>query len=121
MRFSRLAIGSAAGLVMQCCLLNPAAAQALSAPIITDASIAGCNGTYTLTWTAISGATSYQLWVEYPGTTSFAPIKSVTTIDTLVHAESLPNPTLYEVQACDAGGCGELSAPVGVAYYKGCP
>jgi len=46
---------------------------------------------------------------------------SVTTTDALVHAESLPNQTSYEVQACDAAGCGGVSAPVGLAWYKGCP
>jgi hypothetical protein len=113
MRFSRFAIGAVSCILMQCCLLNPAAAQTLGAPVITDASIAGCNGAYTLSWTPVSGATYYQLLVEYPGTTSYAPLKSVTTTDALVHSESLPNPTSYEVQACDAGGCGGVSAPAG--------
>jgi hypothetical protein len=121
MKISRFAMGAVSCIVMQYCLLSPAAAQTLGTPVITDASVAGCNGTYTLSWTPISGATYYQLWVEYPGTTSYAPIKSATTTDTLVHTESLPNPTYYEVQACDAGGCGGLSAPIGLAWYKGCP
>ena len=73
MKFSRFAIGAISCIVMQCCLLSPAAAQTLGTPVITDASVAGCNGTYTLSWTPISGATYYQLWVEYPGTTSYAP------------------------------------------------
>ena len=121
MKLSRYSIGAASCIVMQCYLMNTAAAQTLATPVITDANIAGCRGSYSLTWTPISGATYYQLLVEYPDTTSYAPLKSVTTTDAIVHTSSLPQPTYYEVQACNAGGCGGASAPIGLAWYTGCP
>lgn len=70
------------------------------------------NGSYGLSWTGVAGATSYTLTESVNGgaatVVQAANVGSWSTI-------SRGNGTyLYQVQACNAGGCGPFSAPVSV-------
>lgn len=121
MRLAMSVISSVAFLAIQCCFPTPAAAQTLDTPQFTSSSIAGCRGTYILDWTAVAGATSYQLWVEFPGTTSYFLSHTVTSNEAFVHAQNAGGLTLFEVEACDASGCGGFSSPIGLSWYNGCP
>jgi hypothetical protein len=86
----------------------------------TDESIAGCNGSYILDWSAVSGATSYRLWSQPSPNRTFAIAKSLTTTTALVHAVN-PGGTTFEVQACTGTSCGPIGSPVFLGYYSGCP
>jgi hypothetical protein len=119
-KFSIPVIGSVAFLAFQCCLPTVASAQSLGTPQFTSSSIAGCDGSFILTWSAITGATSYEVWAELPGTSSFVISKLPTTTLATVHAQP-GGITLFEVSACDASGCGGLSSSIGLSWYSGCP
>jgi hypothetical protein len=96
--------------------LGPATAQ------FTSYDLAGCNGLYDLFWNSVASANSYQVWVKYPGQTTYSKLPPPTT-GTLatVHTSSSTGTTSFEVQACNGSLCGRLSDPLGLAYYKGCP
>jgi hypothetical protein len=117
-------IGSVAFLALQCCFPTLASAQTLGTPQFTDSSLAGCAGSYFVTWSAVSGATSYDIWVDRPDTSGYVLSKITTDTTVEVHAAqgSLPSGiNLFEVSACDASGCGALSNPIGLDWYSGCP
>jgi hypothetical protein len=84
----------------------PASAPTLSGPSSSN------TGTFTLTWTAVTGATSYHLHQTVNGS------------NTLIYASSgrswsssaLGNGSYaYQVYACNAGGCGPVSNTVTVS------
>jgi hypothetical protein len=104
--------------------MTVASAQTLGTPQFTDMSLAGCSGSYIVSWTAVSGATFYEIWHELPGTTSYVLSKTSTDTTTEVHAPNLGGNrtfTFFEVAACDASGCGGFSNPIGLSWYSGCP
>jgi hypothetical protein len=119
-RFSKLVMGSVVFLAFQSCFATLASAQTLGTPQFTDSSLAGCSGSYILDWTAISGATSYQVWAELPHTSTWVVSKLPTTNEAEVHAQP-GGLTYFEVEACDASGCSGFSSPIGLSFYSGCP
>jgi hypothetical protein len=86
--------------------LPPASAASLSGPSSST------SGTYTLSWTAVSGATRYQLNQNVGGTVT-TPYNSS---GTSWASSNLGNGTYqYQVFACDAAGCGPGSSDVTVS------
>ena len=90
-------------------------------PQVTSDGPSGCNGAYFISWNAIPSATSYQVWIEPPGLSSFSVLKSVTGTNAAVGATNSPQATKFEVQACNGSLCGRLSNTISLSYYKGCP
>jgi hypothetical protein len=96
----------------------PAAAD-LPAPIFTAyTQVTPCAGDYRVSWSAVTGATYYQLFSRAFGTANFYLIGSTTARSTKVN--TAPNGFYYEVQACDGTSCGTLSEVLPLQYYSGC-
>jgi len=80
----------------------PSAAPTLSEPASSN------SGDYTVSWTAVSGATNYILQEEVNGGSW---VTASNTASTSWNASSQPSGTYgYEVKACDSAGCGPWSA-----------
>ena len=123
MKVSTSTIGSGVLLAFLCCFTNLAAAQSLGTPQFTSSSLAGCRGSYIIDWTSVPDATSYQVWVQHPNTSSYVLAKTVTDTEALVVAinTSPRGLSYFEVTACDATSCGAFSSPIGLSWYAGCP
>lgn len=97
----------------------------LATPTITDANVYGCNGSWHINWTKISGASSYDVQfrqVMNPNNYPFQPYKSTRSIASIVDvAAGNKLGTEFEVRACNGTSCGALSNPITLNYYKGCP
>lgn len=94
----------------------------LGAPVLKNGGVAGCNGTYSIEWTAVAGATSYEVWVEYPTQTAYTLLTTTTSLeDPLVHTSSGTGYTHFKVQACEGTSCGTFSNILSLTYYSGCP
>jgi len=86
--------------------IPPASAPSLSAPSSSN------TGSYTVSWTGVSGATSYNLQ-EQVNSGAWSTIYSGTTLSDAMSGHA--NGTYgYRVQACNAGGCSGWSAIVSV-------
>jgi hypothetical protein len=122
-KVSTSTVGSGVLLAFLCCLTNLASAQSLGTPQFTSSTLAGCRGSYILDWTSIPDATSYQVWVEHPNTSSYVLAKTETSTEALVVAitASPAGLSFFEVTACDATSCGAFSSPIGLSWYAGCP
>lgn len=77
------------------------------APTITAPSGGNTTGTYTVVWTAVTGATSYQLNENANGAGMTQVYSGTATSRSFTHANG--NYT-YQVRACNAAGCGLYSA-----------
>jgi hypothetical protein len=118
---STLALGSLVSCALLAGLPGLAAAQTLGTPSWTSASVAGCNGLYDVTWSAVTGATTYEIWIQVGGTVGYNLWKSTPSTETLIREPNQHIPDSYEVQACNASGCGALSGSWEGDYYAGCP
>jgi len=85
----------------------PQVAPALSAPA------SNTTGSYTVSWTSVATATSYQLQ-ERPAGGSWTLIHNAAGTSKAIAGKTSATYE-YEVRACNAGGCGPYSAIVGVA------
>jgi len=81
--------------------LPPASAPALSAPA------SGGTGTYTVSWSAVAGATSYQL--EESANGGGWSLLQASGATSLGFAGKAPGSYTYRVRACNVGGCGAYS------------
>jgi YD repeat-containing protein len=82
--------------------LMPSAAPTLSVPASSN------SGDYTVSWTTVSGTTSYVLQEELNGGSW---VTATATGSTSWTASSQPSGSYgYQVQACDATGCGPFSS-----------
>ncbi len=69
------------------------------------------NGSYSLSWSGVANATSYQLWQTSNGGASWTVPQSSGATSWSVSGQ--PSGTyIYQVEACDAGGCGPWSNQV---------
>jgi hypothetical protein len=91
------------------------------APTSVTASQAGCNGLYLVSWPAVSGATSYAVWVKTPFDATYTQTITTTGTTATIRAINSTTSTFVEVQACNGSNCGLLSGPHGLRYYNGCP
>jgi hypothetical protein len=98
-----------------------ASAQTLGTPGNITATVESCNGKYYVTWSAVTNATTYDILVEWPGSTSFVLLKATANAYTTVTAENATLDTNFEIQACDSSGCGTPTNSFALAYYAGCP
>ena len=92
-----------------------------AAPVITEQSMAGCNGLWDVGWSAVAGATSYNVWVKTPFGVTYTRTASTTGLLATIHAINSTTSTLVEIQACSGSSCGLLSLAAALQYYKGCP
>jgi YD repeat-containing protein len=83
-------------------LLPPASAPTVSAPATNN------NGVYSVTWTTVSTATSYTLQQQVNGG-AWSTVQSSAATSLAVSGEG-SGTYGYQVQACNAGGCGPWSA-----------
>jgi hypothetical protein len=112
----------AAGLALLAVVGLPTNALALDAPVLNNGGgPAGCNGLFIIQWTAVSGATSYNVLGNYPPYSGYAVLKTVTGLQTMVHASDTDQLTYMEVEACDSSGCGPVSNQITLFWYSGCP
>ena len=121
MKLSMSVSGSILALALLTVVPNLAAAQTLGTPSAISATVESCNGAYFIQWTAVTGATTYDIWVDYPESGGYILQKATANTNTTLHAADASLDTLFEIQACNASGCGALSDPVAIAYYPGCP
>lgn len=82
--------------------LPPSATPTLTAPAL------GPGGSYTLNWSGIAAATTYQL-EEQPSSGSWSPIHNAAGVSKAVTGRAA-GPWHYRVRACNASGCGGWSA-----------
>ncbi|WP_408951510.1 hypothetical protein [Lysobacter sp. Hz 25] len=87
-------------------LYPPGSAPTISAPAQSDA------GSFTVTWNAIGGATSYQLEQSALGG-GWGLIQDADATSRMIHGGSTGTYS-YRVRACNAAGCGATSAQVNV-------
>jgi len=91
-----------------------AAPSTLPAPMLSDTNGGVACPYDVLTWTSVTGATSYQLWSEgseiYSGT---ARALKITLRPGVVHS--------YEAKACNAQGCSGFSNQLRVEGEQMCP
>ena len=112
----------AASLALLAVVGSPGIALALDAPVLNNGGgPAGCNGLFVIQWTAVSGATSYNVLGNYPPYSGYAVLKTVTGLETMIHASDTDQLTYVEVQACDSSGCGPVSNQISLYWYSGCP
>lgn len=104
-----------------CAISHTVLTASLGTPQFIDAVVESCNGAYRVTWSAVANATSYEISVSYPPYIGYQLLKTVAGTGSTLRAENAPNPTYFEVQACDGSGCSLPSDPLGLAYYSGCP
>ena len=121
MKLSVRAMGSVLSLALLSFLPTLASAQSLGTPEFTSATVESCNGLYLVDWSAVAGATTYDIWVQYPGTTSYSLLKAAAGTQTSLRAANSTQSSYFEIQACNASGCGPLSSPLQLAFYSGCP
>lgn len=90
-------------------VLVPSGSPTLSAPSSSS------TGSYTVSWTTVSGATSYRL--EEATTASWVQVQSSSGTSRAFSGKAAGNYS-YRVRACNAGGCGAYSSTkvVAVAY-----
>jgi hypothetical protein len=118
---ANMVLGGRNYLVQQDWAYAAGGACTLIAPPVVSESIAGCNGSWTLDWAAIPGATSYAVWRQTSGG-PFTMTKTITSTTLDVLAGQSGNPTKsYEIQACVGTACGALSEAVTPTPYSGCP
>ena len=118
----KLTLGSLLSLALLAYLPSLASAQTLGTPSMISATVEACNGSYLVSWTAVSGATTYDIWVDFPQTSGYVLQKATANTQTSLHAADSPLATLIEIQACNSSGCGPLSSPgVEISWYSGCP
>jgi hypothetical protein len=82
-------------------LLPPATAPTLTVPATSS------NGAYSVTWTAVGTATSYTLQQQINGG-AWSTVQSSAATSLAISGEG-SGTYAYQVQACDAGGCGPWS------------
>jgi hypothetical protein len=97
--------------------------RVLGAPVLASKGRDGCDGTWDIAWTAVAGATSYEVWVEYPTQTAYSLLVTTTNLsDPIVHtADNATQYTSFKVQACAGTSCGTFSNILSLPYYSGCP
>lgn len=78
-----------------------------SAPVLTVPGSSG-NGSYSISWTAVSAATRYELQ-ERLGSAAWATIQDAASTSRSISSRSNGS-WGYRVQACNEGGCGPYSA-----------
>lgn len=93
----------------------------LGTPTITNVDIAGCNGAYNMQWTAVSGATYYQVFSKAKTATTYTLYRSPTGTNARIVVNPNGVPFDFEVQACNGSSCGAFSAPIELSGYSGCP
>ena len=112
----------AASLALLAVLGSSGNAFALDAPTLNNGGgPAGCNGLFVIQWTAVTGATSYNVLVNYPPYSGYALFKTSTGLETMIHASDTDQLTYVEVEACDSSGCGPVSNQISLYWYSGCP
>jgi serine protease len=92
----------------------------LGTPQFTSHTVESCNGAYSVTWSGVTNATSYQILANYPPYTGYGPLKTVGGTTTTLNVANSTQLSYFEVKACDADGCGSASNPLGLRYYSGC-
>jgi serine protease len=100
-----------------------AAVYALGIPgaNIFDAGPAGCNGSYSIYWNAVAGATSYKVWRKTPSQSEISYYNSSSGTSALVFVPNGAGLTYFHVQACQGASCGIVGQPASLPYYSGCP
>lgn len=92
----------------------------LGAPVLSKEN-GGCNGAWMINWTAIAGATSYEVWVDYPTQGAYTLLSTTTSLGLLVHSQDNAVATHVKVQACEGTTCGTFSNVEALPYFSGCP
>lgn len=90
-------------------LYPPGSAPTISAPAQSDA------GSFTVSWNAIDGATSYQLEQSALGG-GWVLVQDANATSRTIHGGSTGTYS-YRVRACNAAGCGATSAQANVQVY----
>lgn len=121
MKIPTSTLGSLLSLALLSSLPGLASAQTLGTPAWTSSTVESCNGKYYVTWSAVTDATTYDIWALWPGATSYILLKATANTATTVTAADATLGSYFEVQACNASGCGAVSSPLELPYYSGCP
>ncbi len=80
-----------------------------------------CYGQHQASWSAVTGATHYQLLVSTSPTFSFPYVMHITGSTTAQFSIQPSEPLYLRVRACNAGGCGgESSQGSATVYYPYC-
>lgn len=91
--------------------LSPSGVPALAAPAQAP------NGNYTVSWSAVVGASSYAL-EEMVGSGSWSIVSPTTTPNAMQYAGRPAASYAYRVRGCNAAGCGPFSATVSVVAFS---
>lgn len=121
MKIRASALGSFGSLAALLVLPHLALAQTLGTPGDITATVESCNGKYLVNWSAVSGATTYDIYVQWPGSSSFVLLKAVVNTMTTLTPEDASLDTNFEIEACNSSGCGAPGGPFALPWYSGCP
>jgi Zn-dependent metalloprotease len=83
-------------------------------PASVSATSLQCFGQNNLSWSAVSGATSYEIYrSNYPSFTSGSYYASTTNTNRMVVVSKYTSQIYFKVKACNEGGCSVLSSDYG--------
>jgi hypothetical protein len=121
-RLKKMTVAVSAVLIAGVAFNLPAYAQSVGTPQWTSYNVLACNGSYYVTWSSVAGATSYEIWANYPPYAGYSLLKTITgKTSTSLRAANSTQSSYFEVEACIGTTCSPPSGPLELPYYSGCP